>query len=210
LFALLDLRLVNPLFICFRLEPTMSIATTLGNVYRQAANLLRASEPVYLLAIRLYLANVFFPSGLTKLTFGGGFPFVHVDEAAAAQFWELTLPITNEDGERMGVWELAPPDVPDEGNYENATALINTLFGFAGIAELLLPVLLVLGVAGRIGGLGLMIMSLVIALTAINLGQIAVIEGYMWAAMASVIVIYGPGKISVDHFLGKKFAPNQA
>ena len=67
----------------------------------------------------------------------------------------------------------------------------------AGSAEILLPILLVLGLATRLAGLGLFIMTLVVQLT--------VPEGWpihlTWAAMALGIMAWGPGRISLDHWI---------
>jgi putative oxidoreductase len=63
-----------------------------------------------------------------------------------------------------------------------------------GLAEILLPILLVLGLATRLAALGLLIMTLVVQLT--------VPDGWplhlTWAAMALGIMAWGPGRISLD------------
>jgi putative oxidoreductase len=67
----------------------------------------------------------------------------------------------------------------------------------AGSAEILLPILLVLGLATRFAALGLLVMTLVVQLT--------VPEGWpihlTWAAMALAIMAWGPGRLSVDHWI---------
>ena len=70
----------------------------------------------------------------------------------------------------------------------------------AGSAEILLPILLVLGLATRYAALGLLVMTLVVQLT--------VPEGWplhvTWAAMAFGIMAWGPGRISLDHLIKER------
>ena len=75
------------------------------------------------------------------------------------------------------------------------------LVGFAsGSAEILLPVLLVLGLATRLAAFGLLLMTLVI--------QFTVPAGWplhiTWAAMALGIMAWGPGRISLDYLLARQ------
>ncbi len=69
----------------------------------------------------------------------------------------------------------------------------------AGLAEITLPVLLVLGVATRFAALGLLIMTGVI--------QLVVPDGWAnfhlyWAALAIAIMALGPGRFSLDDLIG--------
>ena len=69
----------------------------------------------------------------------------------------------------------------------------------AGSAEILLPILLVLGLATRMAALGLLVMTLVVQLT--------VPDGWplhmTWAAMALGIMAWGPGRLSLDHGIAR-------
>ncbi|WDR03504.1 DoxX family protein [Devosia algicola] len=69
----------------------------------------------------------------------------------------------------------------------------------AGSAEVGLPILLVIGLASRAAGLGLLLMTIVVQLT--------VPEGWpvhiTWAAMALGIMAWGPGRLSLDHWIAK-------
>jgi putative oxidoreductase len=69
----------------------------------------------------------------------------------------------------------------------------------AGTAEILMPVLLVLGFFTRFAAFALLVMTAVI--------QITVPEGWpihlTWAAMAMGILAIGPGRLSLDHLLRK-------
>ena len=67
----------------------------------------------------------------------------------------------------------------------------------AGCAEIVFPVLLVLGLGTRFAAAGLLFMTCIVQLT--------VPEGWpihiTWAAMALAIMAWGPGLLSVDHAL---------
>lgn len=69
----------------------------------------------------------------------------------------------------------------------------------AGSAEILLPILLIFGLATRLAALGLLAMTIVI--------QVTVPDGWplhlTWAAMALGIMAWGPGRISLDHWIGQ-------
>jgi putative oxidoreductase len=69
-----------------------------------------------------------------------------------------------------------------------------------GIAEIVLPVLLVIGLATRFSAVGLLVMTGVI--------QLVVPDGWAnfhlpWAGLALAIIALGPGGLSLDHLLEK-------
>ncbi|WP_274522229.1 DoxX family protein [Ectothiorhodospira mobilis] len=68
----------------------------------------------------------------------------------------------------------------------------------AAIAEILLPVLLVLGLGTRAAALGLLLMTGVIQLT---LPGAWASHHLPWAAMLLAILTWGPGRLSLDHGL---------
>jgi putative oxidoreductase len=74
----------------------------------------------------------------------------------------------------------------------------------AGTAEILLPTLLVLGLATRLAALGLLVMTLVVQLTVPDGWPVHV----TWAAMGLGIMAWGPGRISFDHWLANVFGDN--
>lgn len=72
----------------------------------------------------------------------------------------------------------------------------------AGTAEIVLPLLLVLGLGTRFAAVGLLVMTGVIQLT--------VPEGWLtyhlpWAAMLLAIMVWGPGRIALDHAIARRF-----
>jgi len=78
-----------------------------------------------------------------------------------------------------------------------------TVMAFAsGSAEILLPILLVLGLATRLSAFGLLIMTIVVELTVPSGWPVHV----TWAAMALAIMTLGPGRISLDHFIERYLA----
>lgn len=127
------------------------------------------------LALRIALAVPFFRSGLTKWD-----GFLELSPAAAFLFEEqFKLHIFG------GVYNLPMPD---------------TLALFDAIAEIILPVLLVVGLATRFSALGLLVMTGVI--------QLVVPDGWAnfhlpWAAMAVALIALGPGRLSLDHTVDK-------
>lgn len=69
----------------------------------------------------------------------------------------------------------------------------------AGSAEILMPILLILGLATRPAALALLAMTLVVQLTVPGGWPIHL----TWAAMALAIMAWGPGRISLDHWIGR-------
>jgi putative oxidoreductase len=69
----------------------------------------------------------------------------------------------------------------------------------AGLGEVCLPILLIMGLATRFAALGLLFMSAVIQLTVPGGWPIHLI----WAAMLLAVLAYGPGRLSFDHFLAR-------
>jgi putative oxidoreductase len=69
-----------------------------------------------------------------------------------------------------------------------------------GSAEILLPILLVLGLATRLSALALLLMTLVVQLTVPHGWPFHI----TWAAMALGIMAWGPGRISIDHWIADR------
>lgn len=124
--------------------------------------------------LRVALALPFFKSGLTKWD-----GFLSLSPAASFLFQEeFKLHLFGQ------LYDLPAPD----------------LLAFAtGTAEIVLPILLILGLATRFSALGLLAMTAVI--------QLIVPDGWAnfhlpWATMAVALIAIGPGRLSLDHFLG--------
>ncbi len=72
----------------------------------------------------------------------------------------------------------------------------------AGTAEILLPILLVFGLATRLAALGLLLMTLIVQLTVPDGWPLHV----TWAAMALGIMAWGPGRVSLDRLIERLMA----
>ena len=90
--------------------------------------------------------------------------------------------------------------------YEYSVPLLN--FKLAAIiatgAELMLPVLLIVGLAGRFGAAGLFILNIVAAISYPDISPAGINDHYFWGAMLLVLMVYGPGKLSLDHLIKLK------
>jgi putative oxidoreductase len=148
--------------------------TRVENAVRDVVEwLTRVAQVVAPPVLRIALAVPFFKSGLTKWD-----GLLSLSPAAAYLF---------EDEFKLHIFGQAY-DFP-----------IPTTFAYLdGIAEIVLPVLLVIGLATRFSALGLLVMTGVI--------QLVVPEGWAnfhlpWAGLALAIIALGPGALSLDHLL---------
>ncbi|MBY3091732.1 DoxX family protein [Rhizobium laguerreae] len=147
------------------------LGIALVSLHHRAEHLLSLNpQSLPLLALRIGLAIPFFKSGLTKwdgfLTLSTGARFLFEQEFKLHIFGsQFSYPMPL------------------------------TMAAAAGIAELALPVLLVLGLFTRYAALGLLAMTAVIQLT--------IPDGWAnfhlpWAAMALTLMVYGGGRIALD------------
>lgn len=120
-----------------------------------------------ILLMRLWIAKIFWYSGMTKIT-----------------DWQSALFLFRE--------EYKVPLIPPEIAAYLATA-----------AELTCPILLVIGLATRFATLPLLCMTAVIQFTYLNF-----IDHAYWAMLLATILMYGPGVLSLDYFIKKKFFNN--
>jgi len=150
--------------------------STVEDVVRDLAQVARVVAPPLL---RIALALPFFKSGLTKWD-----GFLSLSPAASYIF---------EDEFKLHIFGHAY-DFPFPAVFAY----------FDGIAEIVLPVLLILGFATRFSALALLVMTGVI--------QLVVPEGWAnfhlpWAALAVAIMALGPGKLSLDHLAASLYRP---
>lgn len=124
--------------------------------------LLDALQSPALLAARVYVAWVFFASGLTKIRDWGTTVALFTDE--------YKVP-------------LLPP----------------ALAAFMGTAgELILPVLLVIGLATRFSALGLFVVNAVAVIALQEIAPAALQQHLLWGALLAAIAIFGGGKWTVE------------
>lgn len=133
-----------------------------------------AGAPLYDLAARLYVAYVFFNSGLGRL------------DSYLDGRWDEQIFLFD--------FEHPVPGIPPE------IAAPITMIG-----ELILPVLLALGLFGRFGAAGILIMTAVIEFTYQHSTH-----HILWAFLAGTIFVKGPGPLSVDHLIRKWLAGSKS
>lgn len=139
-------------------------------------------QDLALLALRVALAVPFWRSGLTKWD-----GFLHLSDSARYLFAEEF---------RLHVFGREIP-YPVPGLFAH----------LSGIAEVCLPVLLVLGLGTRVAALALLGMTGIIQLTEP--------DGWAnfhlpWAAMALALLVYGPGRVALDRLVARRCATRNA
>jgi putative oxidoreductase len=132
------------------------------SVWLMITGLLDSLRPAAALAARIYLAQVFFLAGLTKI-----------------RDWDITRLLF---AEEYAV-PLLSPDV---------AAVLGTG------AELVLPVLLVLGLAGRFAAVGLSVVNFVAVISLTDIAPVALQQHITWGVLLTVLVLHGLGKWTID------------
>lgn len=145
-------------------RPSMRL-TRLVAWYGRGVTLLNAAQPMTALLARLYVARVFFMSGLTKL-----------------RDWDITLALFS-----------------DEYKAPLLSPAWAAVMGTAG--ELVLPVLLVLGLAGRFASLGLFVVNGVAVISLAEIAPAALQQHILWGTLLAALAIYGGGKWALDSWL---------
>ena len=150
-------------------------------------------EPLALLLARLAVARVFLMSGLTK--WNG--PFQFNPDKYDLFLYEFFCP----EEPRAGALVLCSDVV--EGTYAPATQfMVERFANLAGIAEIILPLLLILGLTSRFAAAGLLVMTLVIERLVFPDAASWWGSHVWWAAILLVIMARGPGAWSLDRLLG--------
>lgn len=135
----------------------------IGRTILGAANFLEQYlSPVLLLSMRLWMAYIFWYSGLLKIS-----------------DWHTTIALF------QSVYNV-PVISPTLAAYLTATT------------ELTTPILLVLGFATRLATIPMLVMTAVIQFTYLQSN-----EHYYWAMILGTLLCFGPGKLSLDHWLKK-------
>ena len=144
------------------MNPSSPLLQRGRSIWQTFTDLLDSLRPAAALSARLYLAQVFFLAGLTKV-----------------RDWDITLLLFTEEYQVP----LLSPEVA-------------AVMGTAG--ELVLPVLLVLGLAGRFAALGLSVVNFVAVLSLSDIAPAALQQHITWGVLLAVLVLYGLGKWTVD------------
>lgn len=89
--------------------------------------------------------------------------------------------------------------------YEYAVPLLSPTMAayLATAAELVLPILLIVGLAGRISALGLFILNLV---AYISYADALLTDHLPWGLILLLFTLSGPGKLSMDYVIGRIIA----
>ena len=135
---------------------------------------LQAAAHLVDLGIRLYVAEVFFRSGVLKLGNWNGTLYLFENE--------YRVP-------------LLPPEL----------AAWRGTFG-----ELFFPPLLALGLAARFAALSLSVVNVMAVIAfwhVLGENQAALMSHFYWGLLLLVTVCHGPGIVSVDHWLRRRYAP---
>jgi putative oxidoreductase len=160
-------------------QPASVVGTPFGTVapldrgarwLRSAVDRVNTLAPLVDLGVRLFVASVFFKSGLTKIA-----------------SWASTLGLFEN--------EYAVPLLPPE-----VAAVLGTSI------ELLVPVLLVLGFGTRVSALVLFFFNIMAVISYPDLSAAGLKDHQTWGLLILVTLVHGPGKFSVDHWIGRRFA----
>lgn len=146
------------------------ITTLISKPYDGACRLLEKLQPLSDLVIRLYVANVFWKSGLTKI-----------------ESWDSTLFLFEN--------IYAVPVLPTE-----LAAVLGTA------VELVFPVLLVLGLAGRFAAAVLFLFNIVAVISFPDLGAAGIAQHTVWGLLLLGLVVHGVGRFSLDELLRSKWS----
>lgn len=126
-------------------------------------------SPLIDLGIRLWVANVFWKSGLTKI-----------------QSWDSTI--------ALFTYEYQVPLLSPE-----VAAVLGTA------TELVFPVLLVLGLGARLSAAVLFVFNYIAVISYPELNEAGLKDHMYWGILLLVTLLHGPGKISTDHFIRRKW-----
>ena len=147
----------------------MTAIHSLTRIVKPAIGALNICAPALDLGIRLWVANVFWKSGLTKIA-----------------TWDSTV--------MLFTHEYQVPLLSPE-----TAALLATS------AELVFPVLLVLGLAGRASAAALFIFNIVAVISYPDLNEIGLKDHVYWGILLLVTLLHGPGKLSLDHLIRRRW-----
>ena len=169
--------------------------TNLKSLYQRLTSTIGSlTADITQLLLRLLAAKVFLDSGLTK--WNGLFKF---NEAKYDLFmYEFFCP----DPVREGALLLCDPDKLDYEQGSTIVSVIKALAVGAGIMEVLLPALLIIGLFTRFAALGLIGMTLFIQLAVFPEWSHWWNPAAWWAAVLLAVVAWGPGRLSVDRLFG--------
>lgn len=178
----------------------MNLILTIRKLYLALAGFLQTYlESLSLLFLRLVGANVFLRSGLSK--WNGWFDF---DEQKYDLFlYEFFCP----DPVREGALLLCDPATLDYTEGSSTIGLVESFALMAGILEVVLPVLLIVGLLTRISALGLLVMTLFIQLAVFPTWDHWWNPAAWWAVTMFALLARGGGSFAIDSLLRIEVRP---
>lgn len=72
-------------------------------------------------------------------------------------------------------------------------------------AELILPAFLVLGLGGRLAAAALFVFNIIAVVSYPDLSEVGLKDHQYWGLLLLVTLLHGPGRLSIDHFIRRKF-----
>ena len=151
-------------------------------LFHKTADLL---TPVADFLARYWVAAAFFSSGLTKTVSGSFTLFGH------SFSYPLSL-LPTETTFTLFEYEYHVPLLP------------SALAAYMGTAtELLLPVFLFLGLGTRYAALVLFVFNIVAVLSYPDLNDAGLAQHQVWGLLLLITLCHGPGKLSLDHLIGR-------
>jgi putative oxidoreductase len=147
----------------------MSLVTSSCNLYYQFEQLLQRLIPVANLVMKLWVANVFFKAGLTKI-----------------ESFDTTIMLFS---------------------YEYNVPLLSPVFAayLGTAAELILPVMLVIGLAGRFSAAALFVFNIVAVISYPDISDAGIRDHVVWGIMLFIAMAQGSGTLSLDYLIKHHF-----
>lgn len=105
---------------------------------------------------------------------------------------------------KIADWETTLALFQDEYKVPLLPPHVAALMGTGG--ELVLPVLLALGLFGRFGALGLSVVNVIAVLSLEEIAPAALAQHELWGCLLAAVVLWGPGKLSIDAWLWPRIA----
>ncbi len=96
-------------------------------------------------------------------------------------------------------WDTTLALFADEYKVPLLSPMVAAIAGTTG--ELVLPVLLLLGLAGRFAALGLSVMNIVAVVSLAEIAPAALQQHVFWGSLLLALVLWGPGRWSLDRVL---------
>lgn len=151
-------------------------------------------KPIAMLGLRWQIFSVFFTSGLAKWN-----GFLKPDPGVYDLFmYEFFCP----EEPRAGALLLCDPKTLEYVEGSTTVAYIKMFAVTAGVAEIVLPALIMVGLFTRFAALGILVMTIFIQLAVFPTWSHWVNPAMWWAGVAAALIIIGPGKLSLDHWFG--------